>query len=751
MHILHKRLLLVFIIFCSFLTRSKAQVDIDQISGVEVDKYERIIDSIHHTYTFFEYPRLVKRLVFISKVAQENKNEELWLISKFYTADIFYKANRNNEARKILQEIEDPNISEKNKQTIFPYNYYLAVNVLLELGELDEAKQIYETKIASINDDKGIHSFIKDLTTARILILENNFEEALLQLDQLEQLLNSYPSSYLLSQVYFLKSKIYITLENSQLATKYAKLGQEYASVNDYTLVELEFTELLVKLANDRQDSDLAINYLKEANRIKDEIIRFQSREFTEERITDANSIQSAVDTISELSLANSEQEKSLKFNQLTIILSALFIGILSLFTVSLYKNNNLRARANQLLQQKNTDLIESREKALAATKYREQFLSTITHELRTPIYAVTGLTYLLLKENPTKQQKEHLKSLKHSGEHLLSLINNILDINKLESNKINKVNFDFYIKSQLKNTIKTLEKTAAENDVELHLEVDPEIPKLLNGDMVKISQVIINLVANAIKFSKNGDVWIRAKLVKEQEKTASVHFEVEDNGRGIPKNKHKQIFEKFNQGTDNINANYGGTGLGLPIVKNLLKFLNSDIDLESEPGKGSKFYFTITFNKVVKHVTVDAVTDFDDDEEDVTEEMHQRVFDNKKVLVVEDNKLNQKITCKILEKKNLFCDIANNGKEAVELATKNKYDIILMDIHMPIMDGIEATKTIRHNEDDTPIIALTAVSISEELKDFLKYGFNDIIPKPYKTELFYEKIYRCLVGPNRS
>ena len=725
----------------------KAQVDMDQISGVEVDKYEDIIDSIHHTYTFFKYPKLVKRLVFISKVAKENKNEKLWLISKFYTADIFYKANRNSEAKKILEEIIQSNISEKNKAAIYPYNYYLYVNVLLELGETEKAKSEYEINIASIKNDEGIHSFIKNLTTARILILDRNFEEALSTLDGLERSLTNYPSSYILSQVYYLKSKIYTELDKKETALKYAKIGQEYASVNEFTLVELEFTELLAKIANSKDDSALALNYLTEANRIKNEIIEFQSREFTEEKITDSNSIQSAVETISELSLANSEQEKSLKFNQLTIILSALFIGILSLFTVSLYKNNNLRARANQLLQQKNTDLIESKEKALAATKYREQFLSTITHELRTPIYAVTGLTYLLLKEDPTAQQKEHLKSLKHSGEHLLSLINNILDINKLESNKINKVNFDFYIKSQLKNTIKTLEKTAAENGVDLHLEVDNKIPKLLNGDMVKISQIIINLVANAIKFSKNGDVWVRTKLIDENEKTASVHFEIEDNGKGIPKNKHKQIFEKFNQGSDNINANFGGTGLGLPIVKNLLKFLNSTIELESEPGKGSRFYFTITFNKVAKHLAVDTEKNLHTVEDKISTDNYQQVFDNKKILVVEDNKLNQKITCKILEKKNIFCDIANNGKEAIDLASKNKYDVILMDIHMPIMDGIEATKNIRNSEDDTPIIALTAVSISEELKDFLKYGFNDIIPKPYKTDLFYEKIYRALAN----
>ena len=396
-------------------------------------------------------------------------------------------------------------------------------------------------------------------------------------------------------------------------------------------------------------------------------------------------------------------------------------------------------------MYEKNKDLIDSREKILAATKYREQSLSTITHELRTPIYAVTGLTYLLLKEKPTQKQAEYLKSLKYSGEHLLSLINNVLDINKIELNKIENVKFDFYVIPQLDNALSSLKSAAKNNNVKIHLECDSKIPKMLNGDMVKISQVIINLVSNAIKFSKNGDIWVRLKLIKENTKRVKVKFEVEDNGRGIPKHLHQSIFEKFNQGEERINANFGGTGLGLPIVKNLLEFLKSEIHVESEPGVGSKFYFTVNFNKVIKKGVVKEDVKFK--EEEFNEEGFQEIFENKKVLVVDDNKLNQKITCKILEKKNLFCDIANNGKEAVDLAHKNKYDIILMDIHMPEMDGVEATKIIRESKDETPIIALTAVNISEEVNDFLLYGFNDVIPKPYKTEMFYEKIYKAIVS----
>ncbi len=750
MNILFKKLLLLFCLCCSFHYTLKAQIDIEKISGIETEKFEGIIDSLHHTYEYFNYPSLVKRLIFVATVAEENQNDELWIISKYYTADIFYKANHYQEAKEILNEILDENLSKEAIASVTPFQHYLYANILLELDEVDQAEAVINTRLTQEKDETSIHSYLKNLVKAKLAIKKANYAEADILLSELEKVVSNFPESYLLNEVYYLKAKIFKETNDLDQAEDYAINAYNHAKNNSYTLYKLKSAEILAEIYQLKGNLQNQINYLSEANEIKNEIISFQSAEFTQEKITDSNSIQSAVDTISELSLTNSEQQKSLKFNQLTIILSALFIGILSLFTVSLYKNNNLRARANQLLQQKNTDLIESREKALAATKYREQFLSTITHELRTPIYAVTGLTYLLLKENPTPQQKEHLKSLKHSGEHLLSLINNILDINKLESNKISKVEFDFYLKSQLKNTLKTLEKSAKDSGVALHLEVDDKIPKLLNGDMVKISQVIINLVANAIKFSQGGDVWVRAKHHKETDEKVGINFEVEDNGVGIEKSKHKQIFEKFNQGSDKINSNFGGTGLGLPIVKNLLTFLNSEINLESEPGKGAKFYFSITFNKALQDDLIPAETstnpESDDLEEPTEVKTQQEVFDDKRILVVEDNKLNQKITCKILEKKNLSCEIANNGKEAVDLVAKHEYDVILMDIHMPVMDGIEATKEIRKTENETPIIALTAVSISEELKDFFKYGFDDIIPKPYKTELFYEKIYKALL-----
>ncbi|MBW2962985.1 ATP-binding protein [Mesonia aestuariivivens] len=723
----------------------KAQGDEHQLSRERADGYSQLMDSLHYNFKYFEYPEIVKQFVFISEVAEKNKDEELWLTSKFYTADIFYKANRNYQTQKILDEILSNEITKTSKKVILPLVLDLKVNVYLELGDVSNARLLFNE--VSIEEKKSVHNYVITLTEAKLNFFENNYGEALRLLNSLEPQLSNYPNSYSLIELYLYKTKSLLALNKLDQANLYAGKAYLLSQKNGFTIINLKTTKLLARLSEQRANNSLQVKYLKQIDKVQDSIISFQNLEFTEERIADSKSIQSSVNTIKELSLTNSKQEKYLKFNKLSLVLSVLFIIILSLFTVSLYKNNNLRARANHLLQKKNADLVDSNEKVLAATRYREQFLSTITHELRTPIYAVTGLTYLLLKENPTKEQKEHLKSLKYSGEHLLSLINNILDINKLESNKISRVDFEFLFENQLNNTINALRRTAKENGVSVHLDIDKNIPNKLYGDMVKISQIIINLVGNAIKFSKNGDVWVRVRLENESETNVSVKFEVEDNGVGIPKDKHRLIFEKFNQGSDRINENYGGSGLGLSIVKNLLRFFKSEINLESEPGKGSKFYFTVAFDKVKTYSLINKPNP--ESEEQLSNQFDSpegdSFFQGKRILVVEDNKLNQKITCKILEKKNLICEIANNGKEAVELVNKNTYDTILMDIHMPVMDGVEATKAIRINDKETPIIALTAVNISEELRDFLQYGFTDVIPKPYKTELFYDKIYKSL------
>ena len=290
-------------------------------------------------------------------------------------------------------------------------------------------------------------------------------------------------------------------------------------------------------------------------------------------------------------------QQRSISFSKITTGLSIALIVILSLLTLSLYKNNNLRAKANILLQDKNNELQVAKERAEKASMVKAEFLSTITHELRTPMYAVTGLTHLLLEENPKPEQKEHLRSLQFSGEYLLNLINNILDLNKLEANKVEIEKTTFNLKRRLNDVLIALNKSAVDRKNNLRLEYDDEIPDKLEGDSVKLSQILINLIGNSLKFTQNGDVIVRVKKLGDKNNKITLHFEIEDNGVGISKKKQKSIFESFSQASLQINRKFGGTGLGLSIVKSLLELMGSRIQLESQLGKGSKFWFDLVLD----------------------------------------------------------------------------------------------------------------------------------------------------------
>lgn len=432
------------------------------------------------------------------------------------------------------------------------------------------------------------------------------------------------------------------------------------------------------------------------------------------------------------------QKQKSTWMNRITTWLSVFVIVILSLLTVALYKNNALRARTYKLLKDKNIELQLAIDKAEQASQAKSEFLSAVTHELRTPMYAITGLTQLLLDENPKEDQKEHLNSLKFSGEYLLTLINNILDLNKLEARKVELDNKVFGLKKLIEDVTNSFSLSLKRKNNTLHLEYDKAIPESIVGDPIVISQILINLIGNSVKFTENGVITIRAKCLESREKKTIIRFEIEDTGIGIPPKMQESIFESFAQGSVQINRKYGGTGLGLPIVKHLMTLLDTKIYLESQVNKGTKFYYDIAFGlpkepKNQKNSQKASKESTTKKETAKPKGLH--------ILLVEDNKINQLVTKKFLDKKDFQCTIIDNGVDAVEAVRTNHYDLILMDVHMPKMSGIEATKEIRKFNADIPIFALTALSVENNMSEFYDAGFNDVIPKPFKPEIFFEKI----------
>lgn len=431
----------------------------------------------------------------------------------------------------------------------------------------------------------------------------------------------------------------------------------------------------------------------------------------------------------------NIQKEKASKFSKLISILAIALISILSLLSLSLYKNNIIRTRSNQLLEEKNRELILAKEKAEKASNARTEFLSTVSHELRTPLNAINGIAHLLLKENPKESQMHYLESLQFSGNYLTNFINDILEINKIDSKKYEVECINFNLKLLLKNIQNSLKELAFENNNNFILKVDPDIPDYLIGDPTKLSQILMNLINNALKFTHEGDVIVTAKLISSEDRQAIIYFEVKDSGIGIPEDKLETVFDSFSQGSVGINRKYGGTGLGLTIVKKLVEILGGKIRLESIVKEGSSFTFELPFKEDEKPIKVD---------QKIIEANNLALID-KKILVVEDNKINQMISKKMLENKGVFCEIVDNGEDAIEIARNNHFDMILMDVHLPGINGTIATKKIREFDKKTPVVALTAISLNENRTTLLSYGMNDVITKPFVPDDFYTTISKYI------
>lgn len=513
------------------------------------------------------------------------------------------------------------------------------------------------------------------------------------------------------------------------------------ANEHDFPLVKMEANKILASIYEEIGNFESALHHYKALTAIQNKTFPPGVVEANEDIATKTESdfFARILDQMNKDAIA---QQQTVNISKLTSVLSSALLIIISLLTISLYRNNQIKYKTNDLLLKKNLELQIAKEEAERAMQAKAQFLSTVSHELRTPLYAVTGLTHLLLEENPNNSQKEHLKSLKFSGEYLLNFINDILQINKVEANKLQAENIPFDLRKILEEVVNTYQQTAKESNNKLTLDISDEVPPELIGDPIKLSQIFTNLVGNALKFTENGNVIVIARVIKKYSKSLRIHFEVKDDGIGISKKMQATIFDSFAQGSEQINRKYGGTGLGLAIVKSLLSLFKSKIELESELGKGTTFLFDINFGigktaeEEIATKAPASITDYE-------------YFKGRHVLIVEDNKINQVITKKILAKKEMTCDIASNGYEALDMVVETKYDIILMDIHMPGISGLKTTQEIRKFNTEIPIIALTAISLDESKEDFFTAGCNDVITKPFKPEEFYESLFRNMVKNN--
>jgi PAS domain S-box-containing protein len=374
-------------------------------------------------------------------------------------------------------------------------------------------------------------------------------------------------------------------------------------------------------------------------------------------------------------------------------------------------------------LQKEIVERKRAEEAAMAASSAKSAFLATISHEIRTPMNGIIGMTNLVLDTYLTSHQRDDLTVVKSSAESLLLVINDVLDFSKIEAGKLQLENIAFALEDTLGDVVKLMKFRAQEKGLLLTYSIDPATPLVIAGDPGRLRQVLLNLIGNAIKFTDSGSVYVHAELASEGTSEMVIHFKVIDTGIGVPTEKRERIFEAFTQAENSTTRRFGGTGLGLAISSRLVQLMGGKIWVEDGPyATGSTFHFTANFNAAAPRPAVEEVSP-------------SVSTSGVRILLAEDNPVNQIVATRILQRHGYHVSLARNGREAVDAVTTGSFQLVLMDLEMPLMDGVEATRTIRSVEaasvNRIPIIAMTANALTGDRERCLAAGMNGFIPKP--------------------
>ena len=716
--------LFIFIFFLNSFLYSQTNEKTDSITYYSNLSSSNILNNKYKNALFYTQKAINYSKVIRNTQAQANQT--------YNVGKIYFDLKKYNDA---IETFHRSITLYKNLKpnAEYAYSYYYLGVCYIEKSNFADAEICFD-KTESIFEELKINDTAETLALQRGIISKSKenydvastiFKTIIAKPDSPEILNSKVEALYQIGTIEASRNRFNLALN---YLNKALKLNEKDKNIEQKSDILLALSTVFEKTL----DKNNAYSYLKQHLNLKESISILNNERLG---IDDYDKFKETerLKELAQIDRDNKQQEKTSKFSKLISILAIALISILSLLSLSLYKNNIIRTQSNLMLKEKNKELEIAKEKAERASNARSEFLSTVSHELRTPLNAINGIAHLLLEENPKKSQMNYLSSLKFSGDYLTKFINEILEINKIDSNKVEIEYISFNLKQLLEDIQNSLKELASINNNKFNLEIDSSIPDYLIGDPTKLSQIMLNLINNALKFTKNGSVSVIVKLHSLKDKNATLYFEVTDTGIGIPADKLQSVFDSFSQGSIEINRKYGGTGLGLTIVKKLIKILGGRINLSSVVGKGSSFSFELQFKMGSQLVNLDEKTKTYDDSR----------LKNKKILLVEDNKINQMITDKMLRNKGIFCEIIDNGEDAIEKAKNNKFDLILMDVHLPGINGTIATEQIRKFDTETPIIALTAISLDENREMLLSFGMNDVVTKPFIPEEFYAAIAR--------
>ncbi|NBL65829.1 response regulator [Flavobacterium sp. NST-5] len=570
-----------------------------------------------------------------------------------------------------------------------------------------------------------------------------------------------------LAWAYFNLKKTNLGFENLQfIEQNIDKHGDDIAKVNYYTLKGIYYSQIN-NPGKANENFDIAISLGKKlpdlaplaeayeaysshlyetknfqkAYLLNDQFIQLKQNLFDKELRHNAqhSSMKIELDEtkreILKIEAENLLKDKNMAHARIIIILGLLIIIILSILIHNFYNNHLYRENVNLELIEQNAKLTLAKTAAEQASKIKSQLISKVSHELRTPLYGMVGIADMLLEDYPQLAENSSINSLKFSGRYLLFLINDLLQISQIEEHKENISYQAFNLYEQIERCQTTLHFYVLSSNNKIEIDCDPEIPEIMMADKCKLSQILINILHNSLKFTQNGNILIKARILKVDGKNIWIEFTIKDSGCGIEEENLQTVFDEFIQ-IDRRDGGYKGIGLGLTLVKRLVTMMGGTVSIDSNKNVGTTIKFSFPFLNDAQMVN-DYINSIE-----VNLGISPKTY---KILVVEDNKINQLVTRKNVEKNGHLCHVVDDGYAAIDKLKHENFDLILMDINMPMLNGFDTTKLIREIDQKIPIVALTAYNREEVYHQAIHVGMNDVIIKPFDPKQFFDTIHNYI------